>query len=159
MYYRVLLADACIVPPLTSPPPKLDPTLAPDIKTAVQVTEKSASTVLICFVMATLCIFVFMRIYTPSRIIQMNMEISLILGHILAVLLPDLSEHTQVDLIYGVIGIFHFKYKGYINIYSNSIQIILIILQVCRIISIFPDLERRQDCVCQASWSLRNDQH
>jgi len=76
----------------------LDPTLAPDIKTAVQATEKSASTVLICFVMATLCIFCSMRIYTASRIIQMNMEIALILGHVLAVLLPDLSEHTQVIL-------------------------------------------------------------
>jgi hypothetical protein len=98
----------------------LDPTLAPNIKAAVQVTEKSASTVLICFVMATLFIFGSMRIYTASRIIQMNMEIALILGHVLAVLLPDLSEYTQVHLIYVVKLIFILKISDILKKFSNS---------------------------------------
>ena len=88
-----------MIPPLTTPAPKLDPTLSPNIKTAVQVSEKSASTVLIGFLVATLCIFGFMRIYTASRVIQMNMELALILGHVLAVLLPNLSEYAQVLII------------------------------------------------------------
>ena len=90
------LGDECIIPPLTTPIPKPDPTLPPNIKTAVQAGEKSASSLLICFLLATIAVFAFMKIYTTSRVIQMNMEISLILAHVLAVILPNLSDNIMV---------------------------------------------------------------
>ena len=90
------LGDECIIPPLTTPIPQPDPTLNPDIKTAVQAGEKSASSLLICFLLATIAVFAFMKIYTTSRVIQMNMEISLILAHVLAVILPNLSDNIMV---------------------------------------------------------------
>ena len=90
------LGDECIIPPLTTPIPKPDPTLPPNIKTAVQAGEKSASSLLICFLLATIAVFAFMKIYTTSRVIQMNMEISLILAHVLAVILPNQSDNILV---------------------------------------------------------------
>merc|ERR1712020_492491 len=96
LYLILCIGDKCIIPPLTTPIPKPDPTLPPNIKTAVQAGEKSASSLLICFLLATIAVFAFMKIYTTSRVIQMNMEISLILAHVLAVILPNLSDNIMV---------------------------------------------------------------
>ena len=96
LYLILCIGDKCIIPPLTTPIPKPDPTLPPDIKTAVQAGEKSASSLLICFLLATIAVFAFMKIYTTSRVIQMNMEISLILAHVLAVILPNFSDNILV---------------------------------------------------------------
>ena len=76
-----------------------DPTIPPKLKPVVLGTNKSASSLLIGFLVVTLCIFGAMRIYTTSRVIQMNMEISLILAHVMAVMLPNLSEYVQVFVI------------------------------------------------------------
>ena len=101
------LGDECIIPPLTTPIPKPDPTLPPNIKTAVQAGEKSASSLLICFLLATIAVFAFMKIYTTSRVIQMNMEISLILAHVLAVILPNLSDNILVFCLNYIKSLIH----------------------------------------------------
>ena len=91
-----ILGDKCIIPPLTPPPPEPDPTIPPEIKVIVVATEKTSSTLLILCLILTLFIFCFIRVYTITRVIQMNMEISLILANIFAVVIPNLSEYTQV---------------------------------------------------------------
>ena len=98
-----------MLPPLTSPRPVPDPTLPPKLKPVVLGTNKSASSLLIGFLVVTLFIFGAMRIYTTPRVIQMNMEISLILGHVMAVMLPNLSDYAQVFLV-KILRITHSKY-------------------------------------------------
>ena len=95
--------DACVIPPPPPSTPRPTPTLPPEIKVVVMAGQKSASTLLICFVATTLFLFGWMKVYNNSRLIQMNMEIALILAHVLAVILPNLSEYSQVC--------FYFKYK------------------------------------------------
>jgi hypothetical protein len=42
------------------------------VKTATTAVSKSACTVLLCFVAATLCLFAWLRIYDDARIIQVT---------------------------------------------------------------------------------------
>lgn len=69
------------VPPPTSPTPRPIPTLPPEQKVVATVISKTASTILIICVTICLIIFLALRIFTPDRIIQMNMEIALVLAH------------------------------------------------------------------------------
>jgi hypothetical protein len=58
-------------------------------KTVSQAMTRGASTIIIVFLGLTLGIFLVLRIFDSSRLIHMQMEISLLLAH--ACLLPDLS--------------------------------------------------------------------
>ena len=58
------------------------------IKEATTIATKSASTILIVFVLITLIIFAIFRIFDVARVIQMNMEISILLAHGCLVLPP-----------------------------------------------------------------------
>ena len=89
--------ETCIIPELTPPPPPPDPTIPAEIKVIVIATEKSSATVLILCLILTLFLFCIMRVYTIVRVIQMNMEISLILANALAVVIPNFSEYEQVN--------------------------------------------------------------
>nr|XP_045582766.1 adhesion G-protein coupled receptor D1-like [Procambarus clarkii] len=94
--------QSCIRPPPTTPTPRPIPTMAPAQKVVAAVISKSASTVIVICVSICLCIFFVLRIFTPDRIIQMNMEIALLLAHIL-LLFPDFS--TQNSTICTVVSI------------------------------------------------------
>ena len=59
------------------------------------VATKSASTILIVFVMITLIIFALFRIFDVARVIQMNMEISIVLAYGCLVL-PPMQEMVEV---------------------------------------------------------------
>ena len=112
---------------MTTPIPKPDPTLPPEIKTAVQAGEKSASSLLICFLLATIAVFAFMKIYTTSRVIQMNMEISLILAHVLAVILPNLSDNILVFCLNHLKSLIHIILMVY-----DAIVLAIYLLINCR---------------------------
>lgn len=72
----------CIEPPATTPTPRPIPTLGPSAAKVVAAMSVSASTVLIIFVVITLILFGLLRIFDPARVIQMNMEISLVCAHL-----------------------------------------------------------------------------
>ena len=98
------LGDACNLPPPPKPLVIPDPTMPPEIEKLVLFGERCASTELIVFVSAALCVFGGMRIFNSYRVIQMNMEISLILAHVFAVLLPNFSYDQEVvylNIIYS----------------------------------------------------------
>lgn len=84
----------CLRPPPTTPTPRPIPTLAPEEKTVAVVVSKTASTVLIVFVGVTLTLFCLLRIMTPDRVIQMNMEIAIISAHIF-LMFPPSTVHVQ----------------------------------------------------------------
>jgi len=86
---------ACLRPPPTTPTPRPIPTLAAEAKTVAVVVSKTASTVLIIFVGITLTLFCLLRIMTPDRVIQMNMEIAIISAHIF-LLFPTSTVDVEV---------------------------------------------------------------
>ena len=96
-YNRIHSGEACIIPELTPPLPPPDPTIPAEIKVIVIATEKSSATILILCLVLTLFLFCIMRVYTIVRVIQMNMEISLILANAFAVVIPNFSEYEQVN--------------------------------------------------------------
>ena len=51
------------------------------VKEVTTIATKSASTILIAFVLITLILFAILRIFDVARVIQMNMEISIVLAH------------------------------------------------------------------------------
>ena len=87
----------CLVPPPTSPTPRPIPTLAPEVKLATSAVTRSASTVLIIFVVATLILFMSLKVFDTARVIQMNMEISLVCAHLCLLLPSSLSDHPFVS--------------------------------------------------------------
>lgn len=90
--------NECDIPRPTTPTPRPIPTLAPGVKTATTAVTKSASTILVVCVLITLFLFGSMRIFDVARVIQMNMEIALVMAHII-LLIPSLHEHPDVSNI------------------------------------------------------------
>ncbi|CAG0884539.1 unnamed protein product [Darwinula stevensoni] len=68
------------------PPPLTHPTTS---------TTSTTSTVLLFFVGATLILFLFLRVFTTDRVIQMNMEIALALAHV-CLLFPSQASSDVV---------------------------------------------------------------
>ena len=99
---RIMDNQKCIVPPPTTPTPRPNPTLPPEVKAATTAVTRTASTLLIIFVGITLFLFISLRIFNDDRVIQMNMEISLILAHI-CLLLPPLTEYVEVCKIVSIL--------------------------------------------------------
>ncbi|KAF0301074.1 Adhesion G-protein coupled receptor D1 [Amphibalanus amphitrite] len=100
----------CLRPPPTTPTPRPIPTLAPEEKTVAVVVSKTASTVLIVFVGITLTLFLLLRIMSPDRVIQMNMEIAIISAHICLMFPP---ETVQVEILCRIISILiHFFFTA-----------------------------------------------
>ena len=106
------------------------------VKEVTTIATKSASTILIAFVLITLILFAILRIFDVARVIQMNMEISIVLAHGCLILPSDtgavevrkfhkiISNHKVLHLIYTKCEI--------IIIYSvKNLQ-----FQTCRVISI-----------------------
>ena len=96
----------CIAPPPTTPTPRPDPTLPPVQKAVSQAITRSASTIIIVFLVVTLGIFLALRIFDASRVIHMNMEIALLVAHIC--LLPDLSGDEKACKVIAVAVHFFF---------------------------------------------------
>ena len=51
------------------------------VKEVTTIATKSASTILIAFILITLILFAILRIFDVARVIQMNMEISIVCAH------------------------------------------------------------------------------
>ncbi|TRY76932.1 hypothetical protein TCAL_10625 [Tigriopus californicus] len=99
--------DACIVPPPTTPTPRPNPTLPAAVKTATTAVTRTASTLLIIFTGITLFLFASLRIYDDGRVIQMNMEIALILAHIM-LLIPPLHDYPDICKVISILLHFFF---------------------------------------------------
>ncbi|XP_063598335.1 adhesion G-protein coupled receptor D1-like [Penaeus indicus] len=89
---------SCIRPPPTTPTPRPIPTLPAEQKVVATVISKSASTIIIIFLTITLILFFLMRIFTPDRVIQMNMEIALLLAHAI-LMFPFMENETLCRVI------------------------------------------------------------
>ena len=87
-YWQFPFPLQCIIPPPSTPSERPIPTLAPNIKVVTGIITRSASTILIVFVGVTIFLFGSLRIYDHARVIQMNMEIALILAHLI-ILAPN----------------------------------------------------------------------
>lgn len=99
--------DECIVPPPEPPTERPIPTLPPAVKTATTAVTKTASTLLIIFVGITLFLFASLRIFDDDRVIQMNMEIALILAHII-LLIPAMHEYPDACKVISILIHFFF---------------------------------------------------
>ena len=84
----------CDIAPPPAPTPRPIPTLPPKVKAVTTAVTKSASTILIICVGITLFLFATLRIYDYARVIQLNMEISLVFAHI-TILFPNLSNGPE----------------------------------------------------------------
>ncbi|XP_053628486.2 putative adhesion G protein-coupled receptor E4P [Cherax quadricarinatus] len=101
---------SCVRPPPSTPTPRPIPTMPPAQKVVATVISKSASTVIIICLSICLCIFFVFRIFTPDRVIQMNMEIALLLAHCI---LMSPSSITQKPIICTVVSILlHFFFTA-----------------------------------------------
>ncbi|XP_037090660.1 adhesion G-protein coupled receptor D1-like [Pollicipes pollicipes] len=114
----------CLRPPPTTPTPRPIPTLAPEEKTVAVVVSKTASTVLIIFVGLTLTLFLLLRILTPDRVIQMNMEIAIISAHIFLMFppgivdLPTLCRFVSILVHFFFTACFMFMMLESLHMYS-----------------------------------------
>merc|ERR1719195_1652464 len=92
----VMKADnsSCIVPPPT-PTPRPIPTMAAEVKSVTGGLSKGASTLIIIFLSITLLLFLIFRIFTPSRVIHMCEELSLLAAH--CCMLPTLYSCEEED--------------------------------------------------------------
>ncbi|KAL7640958.1 UNVERIFIED_CONTAM: hypothetical protein RMT77_008095 [Armadillidium vulgare] len=89
------------------------PTLPDDQKKIATIVSKTASAVLVGFVGACLILFLILRVFTTLRVIQMNMEIALILAHIL-LLLP--ASITDTDMACKIVSMLtHFFFTACFN--------------------------------------------
>ncbi|KAK7081539.1 hypothetical protein SK128_018351 [Halocaridina rubra] len=101
---------SCIRPPPTTPTARPIPTLPPEQKVVATVISKTASTLIIIMVSITLALFFILRVFTPDRIIQMNMEIALLCAHIM-LMFP--AEVTEIAALCRVVSIFvHFFFTA-----------------------------------------------
>jgi len=96
----------CVDPIITTTTRPI-PTMAPNIKAVTSGMQKTASTLLIVFVGITLVLFAMLRITNTGRVIQMNMEISLILAHILLLYGGDPEMIVVCKVISFLIHLFH----------------------------------------------------
>ncbi|XP_064091051.1 adhesion G-protein coupled receptor D1-like [Macrobrachium nipponense] len=99
---------SCIRPPPTTPTPRPIPTLAPEQKVVATVISKSASTLIIIMVSITLGLFLFLRVFTTDRVIQMNMEIALLLAHILLILPGNVNKIPVACTVISILVHFFF---------------------------------------------------
>ena len=85
-------------PPPPPPTPRPIPTLSAEEKVVAVVITSTASTVIVILISLTLAIMMIMRVFEPIRVIQMNMEVSLLMAHLL-LLIPQtqLAEEKQVS--------------------------------------------------------------
>ncbi|XP_023330599.1 adhesion G-protein coupled receptor D1 isoform X2 [Eurytemora carolleeae] len=97
----------CVDPPPATPTPRPIPTMAPAVKTVSTGMSKSASTILIIFVGITLALFAALRVFDPARVIQMNMEISLIMAHLVYLIPADYSMIWFCRMISILIHMFY----------------------------------------------------
>ena len=81
--------------------------MAAAVKAVTSGMQKTASTLLIVFVGITLVLFAMLRIYNTGRVIQMNMEISLIMAHILLLYGGDPEMIVVCKVISFLIHLFH----------------------------------------------------
>ena len=81
--------------------------MAAAVKAVTSGMQKTASTLLIVFVGITLVLFAMLRIYNTGRVIQMNMEISLIMAHILLLYGGDPEMIGVCKVISFLIHLFH----------------------------------------------------
>lgn len=93
----------CVEPPPTAPPTRPIPTLAPAVKSITTGVSKTASTVLIIFVVITLSLFGALRIFDPSRVIQMNMEIALVMAHFCLLFNPGPEAGVELCRIISIL--------------------------------------------------------
>ena len=93
----VMKADnsSCIVPPPTTPTPRPVPTMAAAVKAVTGSLSKGASTLIISFLAVTLVLFLCFCIWTPSRVIHMCEELSLLLAHVC--MMPTLYSCEEMD--------------------------------------------------------------
>ena len=66
------------------------------VKEVTTIATRSASTILIAFVLTTLFLFAILRIFDVARVIQMNMEISIVCAHG-CLILPSSTEAVEVN--------------------------------------------------------------
>lgn len=85
----IMEGGRCISPPPATEEPRADPTLSPGAKSTATILTRTASFILIGFIIATLILFAFFKILNTGRFIHMNIEIALLIAHIC--LLPDLA--------------------------------------------------------------------
>jgi len=97
----------CVDPPPPTPTPRPIPTMAADLKAVTSGMQKTASTLLIIFVSITLGLFAMLRIYNTGRVIQMNMEMSLISAHLLLLIGGDPEMVMVCKVISVLIHMFH----------------------------------------------------
>ncbi len=115
--------DECIIPPPTPSTERPIPTLAPAVKTATTAVTRTASVILIIFVGVTLFLFISLRIFDDGRVIQMNMEIALILAHII-LLVPSLHDYETVCKVFSILvhffftACFMFMFLEAVHVYS-----------------------------------------
>ncbi|XP_064091063.1 adhesion G-protein coupled receptor D1-like [Macrobrachium nipponense] len=85
MGFTMHSSGKCVRPnhPHPPPPPGQVTDLPPAQKVVATVISKTASTIIIVMVSITLALFLILRIFTPDRIIQMNMEIALLCAHVM----------------------------------------------------------------------------
>lgn len=93
----------CVDPPPTTPTPRPIPTLQPEVKAATTGLTKTASTILIVFVVITLVLFGVLRIFDNARVIQMNMEISLVLAHLCILFSPEPEWDIELCRIFSIL--------------------------------------------------------
>lgn len=93
----VMKADnsSCIVPPPTTPTPRPVPTMAAQVKSITGGMSKGASSLIIVFLTITLVLFLIFRVFTPSRVIHMCEELSLLLAHVC--MMPTLYKCEEDD--------------------------------------------------------------
>lgn len=100
----------CLRPPPPQPIPRPVPTLAPEQKEVAVVVTKTASTLLIMLVGLTLGVFIILGIFTPDRVIQMNMELAITLAHVFLMFPPETTENP--DLCRAVSLLVHFFFTA-----------------------------------------------
>ncbi|KAA0192947.1 hypothetical protein HAZT_HAZT003172 [Hyalella azteca] len=69
--------------------------MAAEQKVVATVLSKGASSVLIFFVTLTLILFLVLRVFTIDRVIQMNMEIAILAGH-LVLIFPSTPGENEI---------------------------------------------------------------
>ena len=130
----------CEDPPPPTPTPRPIPTMAAEVKAVTSGMQKTASTLLIIFVSITLALFMVLRIFNTARVIQMNIELSLISAHLLLLYGGDPEMVIPCKIISFLIHLFHvtcfvfmflealytYRYETYIT--SDQLSIIIISL-------------------------------
>merc|ERR1719347_719424 len=98
----------CVDPPETTPTPRPIPTLRPEVKAATTAMTKTASTILLAFTIITLFLFGILRIFDHARVIQMNMEISLVCAHLCLLFSPDPTLSIELCRMFSILIHFFF---------------------------------------------------